>query len=239
MEHARSGLAGSGRARSRRRSGHPGVPVRPGHSRPDQPRHPLEHRARLVLKVAYLTFDEANESGTARRIIGILDRAHIKASFFLTGTYIRANPGITRSLADHGHLVCSHSLTHPRMTGLAGDRAAFTGQFRATERAYRAATGGRLARFFRPPYGTYSARALWLTGRLGYTSVFWSFAHVDYDEHAQPPVSVTRARILAAACPGALYLLHASSRSNTAALAGVVHTLKRHGYRFATLERLQ
>jgi peptidoglycan-N-acetylmuramic acid deacetylase len=67
----------------------------------------------------------------------------------------------------------------------------------------------------------------------------WSFAHVDYDEHAQPPVSVTRARILAAACPGALYLLHASSQSNTAALAGVVHTLKRRGYRFATLERLQ
>lgn len=190
-------------------------------------------------KVVYLTFDEADELGTTRRIIGILDRAHIKASFFLTGTYIRRNPGITRSLAGHGHLVCSHSLTHPRMTALAGDREAFTRQFRATERAYHAATGGRLARFFRPPYGTYSARTLWLTERLGYTTVFWSFAHVDYDDHAQPPVSVTRARLLAAACPGALYLLHASSRSNTGALAGVIHTLKRRDYAFATLDELR
>lgn len=177
-EHVRPGIPSAAARLLRRYSGHW-----------IGPRH---HR------IVYLTFDAASEFGTTLRIIRILDRAHVKASFFLTGTYMRDNPGITRRLANHG----------------------------------------RLARFFRAPYGTYSARVLWLAERLGYATVFWSFAHVDYDEHAQPPVSVTRARLLAAACPGALYLLHAASTSNVGALADVIRVLKRRGYHFATLDAL-
>jgi peptidoglycan-N-acetylmuramic acid deacetylase len=115
---------------------------------------------------------------------------------------------------------------------------AFTAQFRATERAYHAATGGDIARFFRPPYGIYSARTLYLTQRLGYTTVFWSFAYVDWVLADQPPVSVTLARILSASHPGAIYLLHAASPSNTAALAAAIRGLKRQGYGFATLDEL-
>ena len=76
-----------------------------------------------------------------------------------------------------------------------------------------------LARFFRPPFGTYSARSLQLAEQLGYTTVFWSFAHYDYDEGVQPPASVTLRRILSSAAPASIYLLHASSRSNVNALA--------------------
>ena len=190
-------------------------------------------------RVIYLTFDEGYENHTTWRIIGILKRAHIKASFFLTGLYIRANPKLTRSLAGHGHLVCSHSNTHPSMVDKARSVTAFTAQFRATERAYHAATGGEIAHFFRPPYGIYSARTLYLTKRLGYTSVFWSFAHVDWVLTDQPPVSVTLARILKASHPGAIYLLHAASPSNTNALAAAIRGLKRQGYSFATLDELR
>jgi peptidoglycan-N-acetylmuramic acid deacetylase len=190
-------------------------------------------------RVVYLTFDEADEFGTTRRIIGILERAHVRASFFLTGRYIRANRGITRRLAAHGHLLCNHSWSHPDMVMKAWSRSAFTSEIRATERACHAATGGKLARFFRPPFGTYSARTLQLAGQLGYATVFWSFAHYDYDEGAQPPVSVTLQRILSAGYPGAVYLLHASSRSNVNALAKAIHGLKAQGYGFATLDELR
>jgi peptidoglycan-N-acetylmuramic acid deacetylase len=190
-------------------------------------------------KVIYLTFDEGWEAGTTRRIVGILDRAHVRASFFVTGQYMRANPSIVRLLVKHGYLVCNHSYSHPYMTGLAGRPQAFARQLRDTESAYHAATGGRLARVFRPPYGAYSARVLQLIQRLGYTTVFWSYTGVDYNEHAQPPASVTRARVLAASYPGSLLLLHASSRSNTAALAGILHTLKQRGYSFATVDTLK
>jgi peptidoglycan-N-acetylmuramic acid deacetylase len=190
-------------------------------------------------RVVYLTFDEADELGTTSRIIGILERAHVKASFFLTGRYIRANRGMTRRLAAHGHLLCNHSWSHPDMVVKARRRSAFTRELRATERACHAATGGKLARFFRPPFGTYSARSLQLAEQLGYVTVFWSFAHYDYDEGAQPPVSVTLRRILSSSCPGAIYLLHASSRSNVNALARAIHGLKAQGYGFATLDEMR
>jgi peptidoglycan-N-acetylmuramic acid deacetylase len=190
-------------------------------------------------RVVYLTFDEADEFGTTSRIIGILERAHVKASFFLTGGYIRANRGMTRRLAAHGHLLCNHTWSHADMVVKARSRSAFTRELRATERAYHAATGGKLARFFRPPFGTYSARSLQLAEQLGYVTVFWSFAHYDYDEGAQPPVSVTLQRILAAGYPGAVYLLHASSRSNVNALSKAIHGLKARGFRFATLDELR
>lgn len=190
-------------------------------------------------KVIYLTFDEADEIGTTRRIIGILGRAHVKASFFLTGRYMRADPGLTRSLTRHGHLVCNHSFTHPSMAAKAGHAAAFAREIHATERAFRAATGERLAPFFRPPYGTYSARCLMMAERLGYTTVFWSFAHVDWELGDQPPVGVTLARLFSASHRGAIYLLHAASPSNVNALARAIRGLKSQGYRFATLEEIK
>jgi peptidoglycan-N-acetylmuramic acid deacetylase len=190
-------------------------------------------------RIVYLTFDEADELGTTRRIIGILERAHVKASFFLTGPYIRGNRGMVRSLAAHGHLLCNHSWSHANMVVKARSRSVFTHELRATERACRAATGDSLARFFRPPFGTYSARSLQLAEQLGYATVFWSFAHHDYDEGAQPPVSVTLRRIVNAAAPGVVYLLHASSRSNVNVLAKAIHGIKLRGYRFATLDELR
>jgi peptidoglycan-N-acetylmuramic acid deacetylase len=95
-----------------------------------------------------------------------------------------------------------------------------------------------MAPLFRPPYGAYDARVLALVRRLGYTTVFWSFAHYDYDEAAQPSVSVTQARIIAAAYPGSVYLLHAASTSDVHALPGAIRWIKRHGYHFGTLDDL-
>jgi peptidoglycan-N-acetylmuramic acid deacetylase len=189
-------------------------------------------------KVVYLTFDEGWEGGTTRQLLAILERAHVKATFFLTGQWVHADPGLARRIARAGHLACDHTWSHPRMTALAGRPKAFARQLLATARAYRRATGERMARLFRPPYGAYDARVLALARRLGYTTVFWSFAHYDYDEAAQPPVGVTQGRIIAAAYPGTVYLLHAASTSNIHALPGAIRWLKRHGYRFGTLDGL-
>lgn len=190
------------------------------------------------VKTVYLTFDVASEFGTTARIVRILDNAGIAATFFLTGQYIHDNPAMTRRLVKHGNLVCNHSYTHPNMVRLVTNRAAFSRQLSRTAGAYRTATGERPVRIFRFPYGSYSARALQLAEQLGYASVFWSFAHYDYDENNQPPVSVTRTRLVRAAAPGVVYLLHAGSRSDTNALATVIGTLKDRGYSFGTVDEL-
>ena len=190
------------------------------------------------VKTVYLTFDAAAELGTTARLVRVLAAAEVTASFFLTGQYMHDNPKLTRRIARHGHLICNHSYAHPNMARLATSRSAFARQLSRTASAYHNATGGTLSRVFRFPSGIYSARALSLVEQLGYTSVFWSFAHYDYNEYDQPPVSVTRRRLVNAAAPGVVYLLHAGSKSDTDALASVIRALKRRGYSFATVDQL-
>jgi peptidoglycan-N-acetylmuramic acid deacetylase len=83
--------------------------------------------------------------------------------------------------------------------------------------------------------GDYSAKSLAMTQQLGYTSVFWGFAHVDYDEKHQPPVPATISLVLSGSHPGAIFLLHAISTSDTKALDAIIKGLRAQGYEFGTL----
>ena len=189
-------------------------------------------------KVVYLTFDEGYENGFTARILDALEAADVPASFFVTGSYVRANGALVRRMADEGHVVANHTDGHPSLPSLAEEPAAFKRELAAVEQAYQKATGRRLTRLLRPPMGEYSARSLCLTARLGYQTVFWSFAHRDWLVDEQPPVAVTLERLLDGSHPGAIYLLHAVSSSNTQALPRFVEEMQARGYRFAPLTEL-
>jgi len=186
-------------------------------------------------KVIYLTFDQGYEAGFTGRILDILRAKNVKATFFLSGSYVRDEVDLVRRMADEGHLVGNHTQTHPSLPSLAGDADAFAEEYRAVERRYREVTGRSLARFERPPRGEYSERTLCMTRSLGYTSVMWSFAHRDWLLDDQPPVDVTYQRIVDGAHPGAIMLLHSVSSSNMQALPRAIDELRSRGYRFATL----
>jgi peptidoglycan-N-acetylmuramic acid deacetylase len=187
-------------------------------------------------KVVYLTFDQGYEAGFTGRILDTLRDKGVQATFFLSGSYVRDEPGLVRRMAAEGHLVGNHTQTHPSLPAMTGDAAAYAEEYRSVERAYREITGKSLARFERPPRGEYSERTLCMTRALGYTSVMWSFAHRDWLLDDQPPVDVTYQRIVDGAHPGAIMLLHSVSLSNTEALPRVLDELRRRGYRFATLD---
>ena len=199
-------------------------------------RHGALWRVPTSAKVVYLTFDQGYEAGFTTRILDVLKEKNVPATFFLTGSYVRDEPGLVRRIAAEGHLVGNHTQTHPSLPGLAGDDSAFAEEYRAVERAYRDVTGRSLARLERPPRGEYSERTLCMVRSLGYTSVMWSFAHRDWLLDDQPPVDVTYRRIIDGAHPGAIMLLHSVSESNTEALPRVIDELRRQGYTFATLE---
>lgn len=184
----------------------------------------------------YLTFDAGYENGQTPRILDALARNRIKATFFVTESYVRANPGLVRRMLREGHVVGNHSATHPSMPSLARDPAAFARELTRVEDAFAEVTGGaRLASIFRPPKGEYSALSLYRTAALGYESVFWSFAHRDWVVDDQPPVDVTVRRLLDGSHPGAIYLLHAISSSDADALDDVIAGLRSQGYGFGTL----
>lgn len=188
-------------------------------------------------KLVYLTFDAGYENGQTSRILDALARNGVHATFFVTESYIRANPDLIKRMVREGHAVGNHSATHPSMPSLAGDPNAFARQLTRVEGAFFEVTGARLARLFRPPKGEYSTLSLYRTAALGYESVFWSFAHRDWITDDQPTVEVTVRRILDGSHPGAIYLLHSVSSSNADALDEAIEGLRRQGYGFGVLGR--
>lgn len=185
--------------------------------------------------LVYLTFDQGYENGNTPAILDALARNGVKATFFVTGAYVKNNPELVRRTAEEGHVVGNHTLNHPSLPWLVDDRAAFEVELEETAQLYREATGREMARVMRPPMGEYSARSLWLTQQLGYESVFWGFAHRDWIVDDQPPVDVTVERILGGSHPGAIYLLHGVSSSDTQALDDAIAGLRAQGYGFGTL----
>lgn len=185
--------------------------------------------------LVYLTFDEGYENGNTPAILDALARNGVKATFFVTGSYVKDNPALVRRMVEEGHVVGNHTMSHPSLPRLVEDRGAFRAELDQTALLFRDTTGKEMARLVRPPMGEYSARSLWLTQKLGYESVFWSFAHRDWVVDEQPPVSLTVQMMLAGSHPGAIYLLHGVSTSDMQAIDAAVAGLRRQGYGFGTL----
>ena len=96
-------------------------------------------------------------------------------------------------------------------------------------------TGYELDLFYRPPKGEYSQRSLQVAKDLGYTTVFWSMAYLDYDVNNQPSREHVVEHFKKYYHPGAIPLLHNVSQANHDALQQVLQDLKKEGYTFGSL----
>lgn len=190
-------------------------------------------------KVIYMTFDEGYENGYTNQILDTLKANNVKAAFFVTRPYITGNKDLIKRMVNEGHLVGNHTSKHPSMPSKTGDIAAFNLEFTDTEKAFREITGVEMPKFFRPPMGEFSEKSLYLTQRLGYKSIFWSFAHKDWEVNNQPKVDETINRVMTRSHNGEIMLLHAVSKSNTLALDSIIKEMHSIGYRFADLRELK
>ncbi len=188
-------------------------------------------------KVLYLTFDAGYENGCTEKILDVLQKHDVKAAFFLVGHYMQTNADLVRRMAHEGHTVGNHTMHHPDMSKLS-DREAFSRELTALEETYRQITGQTLAKYYRPPQGTYSAENLAMAQELGYRTVFWSLAYVDWNNDKQPTAEYAFSKLLPRTHPGAVVLLHSTSRTNAQILDELLTKWKEMGYRFGTLEEL-
>ena len=188
-------------------------------------------------KVLYLTFDEGYENGFTPKILEVLNNNNVPAAFFVTKPYITGNPDIIKSMVDGGHLVCNHTSRHKSMPTLA-NKPEFKDEFTNVEIAYKEVTGKDMPKYFRPPMGRYSHKALVETKDLGYISVFWSFAYKDWLVDKQPSREYAINKITSNIHNGQILLLHACSKTNTEILDEVLKKLKNDGYEFKSLDHL-
>ena len=188
-------------------------------------------------KVIYLTFDAGYENGSTAQILDVLKKHNAPAAFFLVGNYIERNGDLVRRMVDEGHIVGNHTMHHFDMSKLS-DREAFTKELQDLEALFKEATGQDMPKYYRPPQGIYSQENLQMAKDLGYKTVFWSLAYVDWQNDAQPTKDEAFAKLLPRIHNGAVVLLHSTSATNAEILDELLTKWEAAGYRFASIEGL-
>jgi len=188
-------------------------------------------------KVLYLTFDAGYENGCTEKILDILQQQQVPAAFFLVGNYIEKNADLVRRMVKEGHIVGNHTMHHYDMSRLA-DKASFAKELTDLENLYKETTGQELPKYYRPPQGIYSEENLKMAQELGYKTAFWSLAYVDWNNDSQPSREEAFAKLLPRTHPGAVVLLHSTSRTNAEILNELIEKWKSEGYVFKTVEEL-
>lgn len=182
-------------------------------------------------QVLYLTFDAGFENGNTAPILEALAKHDVKAVFFLVGNYLETQPDLVREMLAEGHTVGNHSYSHPDMSKIL-DVASFQAELERNEALYREITGEEMAKLYRPPQGKFCESNLKQAKELGYTTVFWSLAYVDWYQDDQPTREEAFQKLLPRVHPGAVVLLHSTSATNAAILDELLTRWEEMGYRF-------
>ena len=188
-------------------------------------------------KVLYLTFDAGYENGCTEKILDVLKKHEIKAAFFLVGNYIEKNADLVRRMVDEGHIVGNHTMHHYDMSKLS-DKAAFSKELTDLETLFKETTGKEMPKYYRPPQGIYSAENLKMAKELGYKTVFWSLAYVDWNNDSQPSREQAFQKLLPRTHNGAVILLHSTSATNAEILDELLTKWEGAGYTFQTIDTL-
>ncbi|MDB5071705.1 MAG: polysaccharide deacetylase [Candidatus Eremiobacteraeota bacterium] len=192
--------------------------------------------------VVALTFDDGPTRGVTDRVLDVLEREHVHATFFVVGRAARREPALLRRMAADGDEIENHSDTHPHLNVLLSP--ALDAEIVNTDDAIHAATG-RGTSWLRPPFGARNAAVLDAARRHGKRVVLWTAMLDETSPHASPDALANR--LLRQVQYGAIIVLHdgdqgrsqAGGRAYEAGLtAQVISALRARGYRFASLAEL-
>lgn len=187
------------------------------------------------MKIVALTFDDGPWPGQTEPVLDIL-RAHgVHATFFMVGVRVRLAPALAKRVVEEGHLVGNHSQTHQMPKQATPQQVA--SQMAAGRDTVRQVTGVETG-WFRAPGGLVTPVVTAEAAALGERVAGWT---VDPQDWRSPGADLVVRRVLKAAHPGAIVLLHdggGDRRQTIAALPGIVEGLTAQGYRFVTLDEL-
>ncbi len=188
-------------------------------------------------KVIYLTFDAGYENGYTTAILDALKKHNVSVTFFLVGNFITTSPDLVKRMIAEGHHVANHTSTHPNMSNIS-TMEAFRKELEALEKVYEDTTGQKMIKYYRPPQGKFSEDNLKMAKELGYKTFFWSLAYVDWYNDKQPTKEEAFKKLLGRIHPGAIVLLHCTSKTNSEILDELLTKWKEMGYTFGALEDL-
>jgi peptidoglycan/xylan/chitin deacetylase (PgdA/CDA1 family) len=188
-------------------------------------------------KVVALTFDDGPHPIYTPKVLEILRRYKVRATFFLIGERVERFPQIARMIVSEGHEVGNHTYSHPNNLPKENwDEVRL--EIENCSTAIERVTGVR-PKFFRPPRGFLNYKVLTLAQLEGYTLVFWT---VSADHKDAPTPEAMAKRVLKLVHPGAIILMHdgriPSRWKDVKALPLIIEGLRKRGYEFVTVSEL-
>ena len=201
-------------------------------------------------RVIALTYDDGPNPPYTNRILDVLEREGVHATFFLVGRAVQAYPEVVRREVRDGDAIGNHSWDHSHL--IVYLPSAVAASLKRTDAAIAAAAGIH-TRLFRPPFGARDWIVMRTARHLGYTVVMWSEA-LPLDWEYPSPAQIAQ-RVLRVAGDGSIIVLHDGNRgqlcaqrrlnphicdrsADIAATRLVIDDLKKNGYRFVTIPEL-
>jgi peptidoglycan/xylan/chitin deacetylase (PgdA/CDA1 family) len=204
------------------------------------PLHPAPYVVRsgaVAFHEVALTFDDGPSSDWTTSILTTLEQTHTPATFFVVGASAQTRPNLIAREAADGFAIGIHTWDHPFMTKLTPTQRAW--ELSSTAQAIHAVLGPHYClQYWRPPFDDYNSDIFAQTQVMGLSTVTWS---VDPQDWSAPGVSVIVQRVLSAAQPGSIILLHDGYffRWQTAqALPQIIQGLRARGLIPVTLPQL-
>lgn len=182
-------------------------------------------------KVIYLTFDAGYSNEYTAQILNVLKEKNAKAIFFVTYDYCKSVPDQVKQIIADGHVLANHTYSHPSLPECSVKEVA---EEIALLHNYVYENFGYEMNLIRPPKGEFSKRTLTVAQKMGYQSIFWSFAYNDWDLNNQPDPKASYQKITSATHNGAIVLLHAVSKTNADILPDLIDYWRNNGYMLKT-----
>ena len=187
-------------------------------------------------KVVALTFDDGADGANTNKILDILAKNNVKATFFLTGSGANNHPQYIKNIAAKGHQLGNHSYTHPDFTKLTATQ--MKSELDRTEALIKSLTEKTTKPIFRAPFGAVNSTVLNGVGAAGYGyTIQWNIDTIDWKGLTASQINT---KVQTNINPGSIVLMHtgAGAPGTPLALPTMISQLKAKGYQFVTVSQL-
>lgn len=170
-----------------------------------------------------ISFDASWGAEHTLEILDTLDEYGVKASFFLVNIWLEEYPELAREIANRGHEIGLHSVSHPHFSTLSEEeiRAELEGNFTMIQQST-----GYCPTLFRPPFGDYNDQVVELVNACGYDCIQWSKDSLDWKDLSADAICQ---RVLKDIHPGDIVLFHNNGLHTAEALPRILESLAEQG----------